>query len=125
MNEFIANWLPIIVSAVCSTAVGVAVKVIVGKMFDKSKKSLNEVTASARDTEKKAITLLNKVDELKEECDSINKDTKETLSQTKTMLETNKSVLEEMNAVKAELISLRNELNTIKRQQAVELRRGK
>ena len=123
MEEFIKTWLPVIVSVVLNTAVGVVVKNFTKGLFSKSEDSLASVRKNAEETEKKANNLLTKVEEERKIAENTLKEAKETKAEVKDMLETNKAVLEENKLILAEMTSIRNELNTIKRQNARDLRR--
>ena len=123
MEEFISKWLPVIVSVILNTAVGVIVRNLAKGLFSKSIDNVASVRKKAEDTEKTANNLLNKVEEERKIAEDTLKEAKETKAEVKDMLETNKAVLEENKLILAEMTSIRNELNTIKRQNARDLRR--
>ena len=123
MEEFISKWLPVIVSVILNTAVGVIVRNLAKGLFSKSIDNVASVRKKAEETEKTANNLLNKVEEERKIAEDTLKETKETKAEVKDMLETNKAVLEENKLILAEMTSIRNELNTIKRQNARDLRR--
>lgn len=123
MEEFIKTWLPVIVSVILNTAVGVVVKNLAKGLFSKSIDNVAGVRKKAEETEKTANELLTKVEEERKIAEDTLKEVKETKAEVKDMLETNKAVLEETKLTLAEMTSIRNELNTIKRQNARDLRR--
>lgn len=115
MKEFIISWLPVIVSTVCTTVIGVTIKTVTNKFIDRIVGNTRDMKNSALEAEKKANNAL-------EEAKKLNESSKELLAMAKDEREANNAILQEMRKISEEMSATKNEMKTIKMQNARELR---
>lgn len=115
MNEILIAWLPVIVSTVCTTAIGITIKTIVNKVTDK-------IVGNTKDAKNSALEAENKANMALEQAKELNNKSKELLAMAKDEREANNAILQEMRKINEEMSATRNEMRTIRVQNTRDLR---